>query len=861
MSARKKLSFKYKFLGVCLVPFLASSASGSNTNEENITPTLAHQTLAQQLGWVADPNTFCGGYYQGEPLPDSVAAGKEDAVTITSGGGLLSQRSTSLLEGQVTVNRSGQQMTANKAYLYRDPVSGKLNAIDMIGNVHLRDSNTLIVGKKGRYNFDTKSKSLIDILYRTGINNSKFDKKKQISTSTNLTAWGRAYEFSQAQPKVYELSRASYTTCPPVNPTWRVKASHIVLDKNTGRGYATHAQILVKSVPVFYFPYINFPIDRQRKSGFLWPTIGVHNNKWGPYIQTPFYWNMAPNYDMTVTPGILSKRGFQFSDEFRYLTGTSEGNIQFSILPGDRAFKDAQTDAELNPPIISPKIQPLSVTDAEVNRLLNASDTRKSFAWLNDSRFNDHWSNHVDFNYASDDYYLQDFGRTINAISTNQLLQEGDVYYKGQNWNFTGRVQAYQTLHPFNENPVLNQYRRLPQLILNGDYPDQPGGFEYFISNEVTHFTIMKTPGTDTLLPIGNRLHTQPGVSLPLYWPSFYISPRLQLAFTDYSLHQVADTQSPHNKQRTLPILDVASGLSLDRDTSFLGHPYQQTLEPQVYYTYIPYRDQSSIPVFDTTVNTLTYDQIFNYNRFTGIDRIGDANQLGWGVTTRLIDQESGFEKVRLGIGNIIYFAERKVTLCNDDSCSDNPNNPTNSYSLSPLSGVLNYHINPAWSFNANSIWNPINREMDNTTVGFQYRPDDLHLVNLGYTYARKGDVLSGVQTTESIDNLKVTDISFAWPVKENFSVVGRWSQNWNREHLQNLVYGLQYDTCCWAARAVGGQAFTGFDPNKNNRPKYNSEFYIQFSLKGLGDAGTGNPSGLLSGISGYKTQFGQEIK
>jgi LPS-assembly protein len=260
-------------------------------------------------------------------------------------------------------------------------------------------------------------------------------------------------------------------------------------------------------------------------------------------------------------------------------------------------------------------------------------------------------------------------------------------------------------------------------------------------------------------------------------------------------------------------------------------------------------------------VNTLTYDQIFNYNRFTGIDRIGDANQLGWGVTTRLIDQESGFEKIRLGIGNIIYFAERRVTLCNDDSCSDNPGNPTNSYSLSPLSGVFNYHINPAWSFNANAIYNPITREMDNTTVGFQYRPDDLRLINLGYTYARKGDVLSGVQTTESIDNLKVTDVSVAWPIKENFSVVGRWSQNWNREHLQNLVYGLQYDTCCWAARMVGGQAFTGFDPNNNNRPKYNSEFYIQFSLKGLGDAGTGNPGGLLSGIPGYKTQFGQEIK
>jgi len=836
------------------VPFLASSASGINT----------HQTLAQQLGWVIDPATFCGGYYQEEPLPYSVALEKDSTVTVTSGGGLLSQRSTSLLEGKVTVNRSGQQMTANQAYLYRDPTTGKLNAIDMIGNVHLRDTNTLIVGKKGRYNFDTKSKSLIDILYRTTINNTKFDKKKQISTSTSLNAWGRAFEFSQTNPKVYEMSRASYTTCPPISPMWRVKASRIVLDKNTGRGYATNARILVKNIPVFYFPYLNFSIDRQRKTGFLWPIIGLHDKSWGPSVLTPFYWNMAPNYDMTITPGILSKRGFQFSDEFRYLTTTSEGNVQFSILPNDRAFRDEQNDAKNNSKYttnIDSKLQPVSVTQAELTRLLNSSDTRKSFAWLNNSRFDDHWSSHVDFSYAGDDYYLQDFGKTLNAISGNYLLQEGDLYYKSQNWNFTGRMQAYQTMHPIDENPVLNQYRRFPQLILNGDFPDQPLGLEYFINNDVAHFTILKTPGTEKLLPIGNRLHTQPGVSLPLYWSSFYVNPRLQLAITNYSLHQIADTDTPGNKQRTLPILDVASGLTLDRDVSFFGHAYQQTLEPQVYYTYIPYRDQSKIPVFDTTVNTLTYDQIFNYNRFTGLDRIGDANQLGWGVTTRLIDQDSGFEKVRLGIGNIIYFAERKVTLCNDESCSDNPTNKTNTYSLSPLSGVLNYHINSSWSFNANSIWNPITRQLDNTTLAFQYRPDEQRLINLGYTYARKGDVLSGVSSNKSINNLQVTDVSAAWPLVENVSVVGRWSQNWNQEHLQNLLYGLQYDTCCWAARIVGGQTFIGFDPQNNNRPKTNSEFYIQFSLKGLGDFGTGNPGGSLSDIPGYKTQFGQEIR
>jgi len=850
MSARKKIVLAYI---LCITPLTALYAAVS---------TLARQTTAQQLGWVVDSAAFCGGYYMEEPLAYSLPIEKNNTVAITSGGGLLSQRSTSILEGKVTVTRSGQQMTANKAFLYRDPVTGKLTAIDMIGNVHLREAKSLVVGKKGRYNFDTKSKSLIDILYRTSVDANKSAMQVQEGAPAYLTAWGRAYEFSQTDPKVYELSRASYSTCPPINPTWRVKASHIVLDKNSGRGYATHARLLVKDIPVLYFPYINFSIDRQRKTGFLWPTVGG-SNKWGPYFRTPFYWNMAPNYDMTITPGLLTKRGVLLSDEFRYLTSTSEGDITFNILPNDRAFRKFQQNSATNSLYTMPdpnSTQPFDVTQAELNRLLNSSDTRIGLSWLNDSRFNNHWSSHIDFNYASDDYYLRDFGRTLNEISTNQLLQEGDLYYKSQNWNFTGRLQTYQTLHPINESPVLNQYRRFPQLILNGDYPDQAFGLEYFIGNEVTHFSVLNTPGTPANLPIGNRLHTQPGVSLPLYWSSFYVNPRIQLALTDYNLYQTADTHTPTSKHRALPIADVASGLALDRDISLFGHAFQQTLEPQVYYTFIPYRNQASIPMFDTTVNTLTYDQLFNYNRFTGIDRIGDANQIGLGITTRLIDQESGFEKVRLGVGDIIYFAQRKVTLCNDHSCNDNPFNPSNQYSLSPLSGVLNYHINPYWSFNTNIIWNPISKQLDNSTLAFQYQPDDLHLVNLIYTYARNGDILSGVQTNDAINNLKVTDVSAVWPVYNNVSAIGRWSQNWNHEHLQNLLYGLQYDTCCWAVRLVGGRAFTGFDPNNNNRPTYNSEFYIQFSLKGLGDIGSGNPGGLLSGIPGYKTQFGQEI-
>lgn len=866
MFARIKSKLACLMLFFCLAPLMTVHAQKTALFHFN-SSSLAHDTIAKVLGWAASTNR-CGGYYLDQPIQYPLEVIKNKSVAITSKEGIYAQYGTSILEKQVTVTRLGQQITANKAYLYRDPETGKISAIDMMGNVHLYEPNTLIVGKKVHYNFDTHAKSLSDIYYRTAILTGKAaldqisntETKNRKNNVTSLSAWGKAQALSSTLPNIYELFNSSFSTCPPIHPAWEVKASHIVLNKNTGRGYAKHARILLKDMPILYLPYISFSIDRQRKTGFLWPTIGESSGtrQWGPYFLAPFYWNIAPNYDFTFTPGILTKRGVQLNHNFRYLSEKSRGNLDFNIIPNDRLFNDLKKKALENPLSVNPASQPQNITDAEINRLLNASSTRSGFFWRDDTRFNDNWSTHVDINYASDDYYLRNFGNNLNEITQNQLLQEADLFYKGPNWNFLGRLQSYQTLHPVDESPVLNQYRRFPQLLLSGDYPNQKYGFEYFVNTEVTHFDILRNPGSTTTYPIGNRMHLQPGISLPIYRPEFFMTPRFQLALTDYNLQQVNAMNAPRSKHRSIPIFDFASGLNFTRDIGLFGIGFRQTLEPQIYYTYIPYRNQSSIPLFDTTVNTLTYDQIFNYNRFSGIDRIGDANQLGWGVTTRLIEPLSGLEKVRLGLGQIIYFSNRRVTLCNDNNtCTDNPFNPSNHWRVSPLSGLFNYAINPVWNYSANVIWNTTTKQLDNTTINFHYQPDDKRIINLGYSFVRNGDILSGIVVDSSANNIKITDFSFAWPITQDVSVVGRWSQDWSSNHFQNLLYGLQYDTCCWAVRLVGGRAFTNL---ANNRPQYNNELYIQFALKGLGNISSGNPSGLLSSISGYTTQFGQDL-
>jgi LPS-assembly protein len=879
MSARKKTKSISALRTVSTLIFiftisLSSANAGPSLSESNTClreeistnnfNSLPQYAIAKQLGWVDAPQTFCGGYYLEGPFLYETKVDDKKAIEIIGEQGLLSKFGTSTLEGNVVVNRQGQQITANKAYLYRNITSGKLNALRMVGDVHYREPYTLIIAKEGRYNLENKSKSLLNILYRTSLALDRkllgpkllpdeLRRERQIRT---LTAWGSAYQFSQTEPLVYELIDASYTTCPPIGRTpWQVRAKHIVIDKNKGRGYATHARLLIKNVPILYVPYISFPLDRRRKTGFLIPTFGT-SNEWGTYLLTPFYWNMAPNYDMTITPGYLSKRGFQFSDNFRYLTYTSLGNLNGSILPNDRAFAELKRQYKRDY-----RNSKDPVIQADLNRLLNSNNTRRSFVWRDSSQYNENWSSYIDFNYAGDDYYLRDFGNNLNETLKNQLLQEGDLYYKSRHLQLLTRLQAYQTLHPIDVNnavPIENQYRRVPQVVLNVDYPDGPYGFEYFLNSEATHFEILKTPGTDLLKPEGNRLHVQPGISWGYYLPFFYVNPRIQLAMTNYNLRQVGNRNNqrpiPANQTRVLPIFDIVSGTMLSRHCSIFGRPYQQTLEPQLYYTYVPYQSQSDIPVFDTTVNTLTYDQLFTYNRFSGIDRIGDANQVSVGMTTRFIDGGTGFEKVRLSIGEIIYFRKRRVTLCNDDKCTDNPNNPYLERSLSPISAMFKYNINPAWNFLANVLWNPISKLFENNTFNFHYGPDERHIINLGYSFVRNGDSLSGITVNSSQSNLQVASFSYAWPLSEKISTLGRISQDIRQNHFQNLLLGLQYDTCCFAIRLVGGRTLTGL--STSNTPQYRNQYFIQISLKGLGNVATGNPTGLLNTISGYKTHW-----
>lgn len=852
-----------------LIALLASTFAAKITNASCIEPgthphaSLSEEAVAQALGWVKSDENRCGGYYIEAPLlyPQSII--NTDKLYITSDQGLFAFHGTSISQGRVTITRAGQQITANKAYLYRDPVTGKLNAIDLFGDVHLHEPNQLVVAKSGHYNLKDSEKSLKDILYRSTIYGDShvtpppvpYQEQQKTRKVTQLSAWGKASTFTQQHPMIYDFQDVTYSTCPPDSRFWNVQAKTMELNKNTGRGHATHTFLYLKGIPVLYTPYFNFPIDSRRQTGFLFPKFGS-SNRFGPYLMTPFYWNLAPNYDTTITPAFLSKRGLQLSDLYRYLTPHRSGQINVSVLPNDKQFEIfKQTSFSTYQSSSNP------TTQSDLRTLENASTTRSAFSWQETGHYNDNWSSSINYNYVSDSYFMRDLNSNVQTVSDNQLLQQAEVDYIGPHWNFLTRVQSYQTLNPIDlPAPVARQYSRAPQMVLNGNYPDDKLGLEYFINNEATRFDIRNTPGDITKLPMGTRMNIQPGVSKPINLPYFYITPRVQFAMTKYELGHIGN-DLPKGPSRALPIFDINSGFYFDRNISWLNTAYKQTLEPQIYYTYIPYVNQNRLPVFDTTLNTLTYDQLFTYNRFSSIDRIGDTNQVSLGLTTRFINNGTGFEKINAGIGEIFYFKKRSVTLCTaPNDCTNLINDPNNVSNRSPISGIFKYNVNPEWSATANTIWNVKPNRLNNQSIILQYRPDARRVINFGYNFVRSGDInLPWEPPNSTSSNLSQTDISASWPISRDWAFLGRWTENWNQRRLQNLLSGLQYDSCCWAVRFVAGRTFVAV--NTNNTFQYNNQFFIEFSLKGLGNISPGgDPDSLLaSSINGYQSNFGRD--
>ena len=821
---------------------------------------LSQLQLSNTLGWIIQPNNpynICGGYYKELPIiykPSPYVSSQKQNYDFKFDQMIYSFKGASQAKGHVKITQQNTEMTSNVAYMFRHETTNTPKAIKMSGNVRLRSPGKLVVAKIGNFNIGTGEKTLVDAYYRMALGNegTVVTKNKKTGKYENhlyqLNARGEAKEVKQINPKLDVLKSASYTTCPPTSNIWKLRASSVRLDSKTGRGSAWNTRLLIHGIPVFYTPYFNIPISKKRKTGFLLPTFGTSSAD-GANIAMPFYWNIAPNYDATLTPTYISKRGLLTNGLFRYLTNTSSGKFEAGYIHNDREFKDFQKSA----------LGKYS-GNKNIGRILKASDDRKAFSWQNNSVFNDHWKSAVDYNYVSDDYYVQDFDTNIFDVSNDQLMRQATVNYLGENWSFLGNFQAYQTLHKVNGD-ASNQYARLPQLQLNTDYPDEWLGLDYGVTSEFDRFLINTNPGGARATQ-GDRLSLQPGISLPLNWLSGYLTPEAKLELVKYKVqHEMPG--NPDGPSEAIPIFDVKGGLYFDRSMSLFKHDYRQTLEPVLYYLYVPYRNQNRLPIFDTEAQSFDYDQMSLDNRFSGNDRLGDANQVTYGVTSRFIDDDTGDQKASVSVGQIHYFQDRKVSLYSGQSPS--VISPTDRKVDSPVAAAATYNMTQHWTATAGAAWNTHTGNPDNDNVSVTYRLDPYRLIDLGYDFVRGGDTLPGVPTGSAQNDLKQTNLATSWLLTDHWSVMGRWNYNWSQQHVQAYFYGLTYNSCCWAVRFLGGRTFVGPSPLNINRAykdytyKYDTVFYIQFALKGLGNIDSGNAQGFLeSNITNYVDQFGE---
>lgn len=691
-------------------------------------------------------------------------------VKIQSDYAEILNKSDAKFSGDVLVNRADQSITADQVTYNNQQESASAS-----GDVFYQENGFALHSDQAE----------LQLASDTG----QFKKNQFILESTH--ARGSTQVTKMVSRNITQSTNVTYTTCAPSVNDWELQARTLEFNNETGRGTGRDVWVEVFDIPLLYTPYISFPIDDRRQSGVLTPTFGSSDTT-GMDFSIPYYWNIAPNYDATITPRIMSDRGLMLGGEFRYLTESSEGQISAEIL-----------------------------SDTDTN------DLRGQFSLQDKSTISSRLTSEVDLNYMSDDDYLEDFGNSLSISSDRYIKSQASLNYRADNWNLLTKIDNYDSIDE-SISSASRPHRRLPQVLFNLRDTEVFGIAKVDMRNEFVYFE--HSADVDA-----KRIDLHPGISIPLRTASSFITPRLSLRHTQYRLNDQANTVNSH-QSRTLPILSVDSGLFFERNLNFAGGMIQ-TLEPRAYYLYVPHEDQDDIPLFDTSEYDFSFNQLFRENRFSGADRVADANQLTLAVTSRFIESDTGNERLRASVGTIVYFDDLDVGL--------KPTSTAITKDTSDLVTEVSAKITDTWSARSALQYNPHAGRTEKATLGLHYRDGANRLFNATYRSRYEGTS----DFNGNSNDIEQTDLSFKWPLSKEWSTVGRW--NYSEEHNLSLdtFLGLEKDTCCWRLRVVARRYV---NDALDEEPK--EGIFFQFELKGLTSFGEKLDSFLEEGILGYQT-------
>ena len=668
------------------------------------------------------------------------------------------------LNRNVEITRGQSGITADTACYLR--VEDEVTAT---GNVNLWRFGDRYKGDELQLNLETGKGYLLNPTY--------------FLADTNGQGQASRIDFLGEQQAV--VRDGTYSTCEGPEPDWYLKSSTLRLDKGRDLGTAGKTIIYFKDVPILGTPAMSFSLSGQRRSGWLPPTVGF-GSQGKAEIMVPYYVNIAPNRDLTLYPRMMFDRGFQMGATGRYLGSTYQGETHLEVLPDDR----------------------------------ETGTNRWRYDSLHSQVIKPNWSYGWNLHGASDDEYPSDFSRNVSASAERQLLRELRTDYYGQFWSLSARAQSYQVLQDpaAATNPSLTvprPYDRLPQINFRAARYDVKG-FDWSIDAEATRFDHPTEIG-------GNRAVIQGQVSYPIVRPGWFVTPKLMYNAAKYDLEQHPSRPGlPTKVSRTIPTVSLDSGMVFERPTTLFGGAATQTLEPRLFYVYTPYEDQSDIPLFDTGRAGFNYAQLFSENRYVGLDRVSDANQMTAALVSRYI-QEDGAERLRLAIGQRLYFDEPRVRLPNE------PQHQSRSDLLLAASGT----ISESWTFDSGVQYDATGSSLYSSNVGVQWRPGKMKVVNAEYRYQR--------------DSFRNIDFSAQYPIGRRWYGVGRVSyalrsygvgQEVNPatggKLIESLI-GLEYKADCWVFR-MGAQRFV------TAAQETSTPIFFQLELNGLSRLGLGNP-------------------
>ena len=668
--------------------------------------------------------------------------------------------------------------------------------IEAIGKAELSTGDQFISAERMKYNQSTNDAEAQgnvrvekegDILEGSNLKFNLLSKTGQLSEPSyrlkDASSRGYAGMLLFEGENQYRLQKANYTTCPAGDDSWILQVADLKLDNDKKVGTAKNVKLTFKDVPILYTPWMNFSYSGERKSGLLAPTYGT-SGRTGLELTLPFYWNIAPNYDATFSARMMSKRGVAINNEFRFLGRNSSSNLLADILPYD----------------------------------LDTETTRWRTSFWHNHYLGAGFSARLDYNRVSDDAYFRHFGNSLNLTSRTNLLQQGLVSYNrglgdDGTLNVTSLVQSFQTI----QDPlatIVEPYKRLPQVALNANKPDVLGtGVDVNLFSSWANFLHPD-------LVSGHRVVLFPSMTYPLRNSFGFITPKVAMHHTHYSLDATAGSPD-ESTSRTLPIFSLDSGIAFDRKTSLGGESFTQTLEPRVFYVYVPFQEQNQLPNFDSAKTDFSFAQMLTENRFSGSDRINDANQVTFVLTSRLLESNTGKERLRLAVGHQLSFIDRRVTLDTPETINRRPD------FIAAVSGFLTPTIITDTSFQ----FDQTRFLADVVRSGLSYRPEPGRVLNFGYRFTR--DVLHQI------------DASTQWRWSERWQTVARLNYSLQDERILEGLAGVEYNACCWSLRFVLQHLTLATQQTT-------TQAFLQLELNGLMQIGSNPLSVLQRSIPGY---------